>query len=239
MKKKLTISLFVIIFMCGIVINLPAWILSSTMSYYSGGKVKLYNETGNFWRGSGLLVIENKRLKVSAPLIVINWNLSLGFRRFVNVAFSIDSNKIADVYLNKDGLNLDKLELSLSLDQVTQLVSIVGNLGLSGNLNLSTPHMLITTKKSVGVFNAKVDSISSSMAPINPLGSYNISFDVSNGAIKVSSTPGSTLGITGSGNEGSLSLRAIVKADKREQMSQFMTVLGIPGSDGSYTLKVF
>jgi hypothetical protein len=81
------ISIFAIIFICGIVINLPSWILSNTMSYYSGGKVRLYNETGNFWHGAGLLVIENKRLKVSAPLIVINWNLSLGFSKFVNVDF--------------------------------------------------------------------------------------------------------------------------------------------------------
>ena len=231
--------MFVVIFLSGIIINLPSWILSNAMNYYSGGKIKLYNETGNFWRGTGLLVIENKRLKVSAPLIVINWSLSLGFRRFVNVDFFMESNKVADVYLNKDGLNLDKLKLSLSLDQVTQLVSIVGNLGLSGNLNLSTDHILITTKKSTGIFIATIDSLSSSMAPINPLGSYNINFDVSNSAVTVSSKSGSTLDISGSGNAGSLSLKAIVDKDKQAQMSQFMTVLGMPNADGSYTLKVF
>ena len=239
MKKRLFITLFIVIFLCGVVINLPAWVLSNAMSHYSGGKVRLYNETGSFWHGSGLLVIENKRLKVSAPLVVIDWRLSLGFTKFIDVNFSIDNTKIAEVFLNKNGVNLDKLQLSLSVDQVSQLISIVGNLGLSGDLNLSASHLLISPSKNTGVFIAKIDSISSSMAPVNPLGSYTINLDMSDGSILVSSQSGSVLDLSGSGNMGALSVKAIIDKTKQEQMSQFMTVLGMPNADGSYTLKVF
>ena len=239
MKKRLFITLFIVIFLCSVVINLPAWVLSNAMSHYSGGKVRLYNETGSFWHGSGLLVIENKRLKVSAPLVVIDWRLSLGFTKFIDVNFSIDNTKIAEVFLNKNGVNLDKLQLSLSVDQVSQLISIVGNLGLSGDLNLSASHLLISPSKNTGVFIAKIDSISSSMAPVNPLGSYTINLDMSDGSILVSSQSGSVLDLSGSGNMGALSVKAIIDKTKQEQMSQFMTVLGMPNADGSYTLKVF
>ncbi len=239
MKKKLFITLFVVVFLSGIVVNLPAWILSNAMSHYSGGKLKLYNETGSLWHGTGLLVAENSRLKVSAPLIVVSWQLSLGFSKFVNVNFNIDNNRIAEVYLNKDGVNLDKLQLSLSLDQVTQLVSIIGNFGLSGNLDLSAGHILLNTNKMVGSFLARIDSLSSSMAPVNPLGSYSINLNAGDGGIKVSSTSGSILDISGNGNSSSLNLKAVIDKDKQEQMSQFMTVLGMPNSDGSYALKVF
>lgn len=238
-KKRLFIIVFAVVFMLGMIINLPAWVLSSVMWHYSDGKLRLYNESGSFWHGSGLLVIENSRLKVSAPLVVMDWKLTLGFTKFVNVDFTIDNAPVANIYINKDGLNIDKLALSLSLDQVTQFVSFVGNLGLSGNLNISTTHVIISPNKGNGSFIAKLDGISSSMAPVNPLGSYIVNFNMTTGGIDITSQPGSVMDLSGSGNLSSLNLKALIQQDKIEQMAQFMTVMGMPSPDGSYLLKVF
>ncbi len=238
-KRYIIVSAFLLVFIFSLAANLPAWVLGNVVEKYSQGKLKIYNQTGTFWTGSGLFVAIDNNGKQSAPLLMINWKIRLGINKFVDAKFTIDNNQIAEVYLAKNGLNLDNLNLSLSISQVSHLVNVITSFGLSGNLNLSCRHMMLSSKNSSGTFNINLDNVSSNMSPVNPLGSYQISFDAENGGLNVSSNPNSALQLNGSGSIRGLNLKGSIDKTKSEKMLQFISVLGMPGADGTYNIKVF
>lgn len=237
-RKYILGSLFVIVFLISLINNIPTWILGSAINKYSEGRLSLYDQQGTFWHGSGLLVASEPKLQQSAPLLLIDWHIRMGFSKFVDIKFTIGNTQIADIYLNKTGLNLDKLNLSLSISQVSQLSSIVKDLSLSGNINIATDHLSLG-KKTNGLFHLTLSNVSSSLSPVNPLGTYKVEFNASSGAIEVSSSGGSALILNGTGNVNGLSLSAKIDESKKEQLIQFITIMGAPKANGSYELKIF
>ena len=238
-NKKYYISfLFTIIFLVTLIRNVPTWILGNAISHYSAEKVKLYNQTGTFWKGSGLLVANDPHTSHSAPLLLIDWKIKLGLKKFIDINFTIGDSPIAEAYIDSKGANLDNLNLSLSLSQVSQLSGVIKDLGLSGNMHLATNHLLIG-KTFTGNFNIDFTDISSSLSPVNPLGNYQIGLDAATGGIIVHTNGNSTLILDGSGNINSLTLNAKITPDKKDKMKQFVTVMGIPKPDGSYEMKLF
>lgn len=239
-KKKYYLgTIFGIIFITTLLYNVPTWVLGNVINHYSAQKIKVYNQSGTFWNGSGLLVVVDKQTSKTSPLIVINWKVTLGLTRFVDLKFFIGNNEIANAYIDETGANLDNLNLSLSLSQVTQLSSIIKDLGLSGNLNLKTKHLNLG-KGFSGIFDINLVDVSSSLSPVNPLGSYKVNFNVASGDINVQSDNFSTLLLNGQGNINyGLTLNAKVAPDKKEKMIQFITVMGVPKSNGTYDMKIF
>lgn len=236
-KRRFTFIIFILIFLYTLFQNIPTFILANAINTYSQKKLKLYDTSGTFWNGSGLLVAVDTRTNQSAPLILVNWDIKLGLTKFIDIKFSVGSNQIADVYLNKHGLNLSKLNLSLSVSQVTELFGLIKNLGLSGNVNVSTDQMLLS-KKSDGIFTINLTAVSSSISPVNPLGDYKVIFNADKKSIDVTSSSNSTLILNGNGTTSSLTLKARIAEDKKEKMLQFITVMGMPQPDGSYNLKI-
>ncbi|MFN7094306.1 MAG: hypothetical protein ACK4M7_02980, partial [Burkholderiales bacterium] len=106
-KPFVIASLFILVFVISLINNMPTWILGKVVEHYSQGKLKLYNQNGNFWHGSGLLVATDTKLQQSAPLLLVDWNINLGLTKFIDVKFTMGNNPIAEVYLNKAGVNLD------------------------------------------------------------------------------------------------------------------------------------
>src|SRR6185437_9972400 len=92
-RKYSIIIAFIAIFIGTLIINLPAWVLNAPFTKYSQGQLKLYNLTGSFWSGSGLLVASSlsKQNRVDAvPLIHLSWKVSLGLSKYIGVQFLLD-----------------------------------------------------------------------------------------------------------------------------------------------------
>lgn len=240
-RKKYFIAIaFVVVFIFTLIANIPCWVLGDIVQNYSGKRLRLYDTEGTFWKGSGLLVaVDAKKQLHASPLLHINWNIKPGFSKFIDIQFAVDEHKIADIYLNKTGVNMDKLDLSLSVTQLSELVDVAKDLGVSGNINLSAEHIHLG-KKIDGVFNIKLDNISSTISKVNPLGSYVVQLTPATGKVSVS-TPSSQdiLMLSGDGDVSSLTLKARVNESHKEEMLQFITAMGIPQPDGSYNLKIF
>jgi len=238
-RKLITYVIFFTVFSISLVMNVPTWVLGSMLSKYSQNKLRLYNTQGTFWSGSGLLVAVDPRTQYSAPLILFNWQVKLGLKRYVDINLFVGARKLANVYLNNSGFNLDSLNMSLSLGQVTELFGLIKNLGLSGNVLLTADKVKLSTVRNTGVFNVRLTTISSSISPVNPLGDYIVNYDLSNGKLNVSSSPNSSLILSGSGSVTNLIVNGRVAPDKKDQLLQFITVMGLPQPDGSYSLKIF
>jgi hypothetical protein len=218
--------------------NIPTWVLGSVLSKYSEQKLKLYNTSGTFWKGSGLLVAVETKTNQTAPLILLNWTVKLGISKFVDIRFFVGSTQLVDIYVNKQGIYLDSLNMSLSIGQVTELYGLIKNLGLSGNVNISSSQVHLGSKNE-GTFNIKLTAVASRISPVNPLGDYNIAYNVNSGAINVTSGDSSALLLSGSGSINGLELSGRVAPEKKEKLLQFITVMGLPQPDGSYRLKIF
>ena len=236
-KKYLTATLFFVIFAATMVYNIPSWALSSVIQKYSQGRLKFYDTEGTFWNGSGLLVALGTK-QSSAPLLLMDWKIKLGLTKYIDIEFNVGNKRIAELYVNSQGANLDKLNVSLSITQVEQLYDIIKDMSVSGNLNVSADHILIAKKMS-GQFKVNLDNISSGISRLNPLGSYVINLNAANGDIDVSTNHGAVLILNGSGSISGLTLNARINEENRADMLQFITLMGIPKPDGSYQLKIF
>lgn len=238
-SRYLVITAFIVVFFTTLITNIPAWILSSQLTKYSEGRLNLYNLAGSFWSGSGLLVASSKKgQSEAAPLVYLHWKISVGFTKYVDVKFSMDKHPIAEVYLNKSGLNINKLDLSLSVIQVSQLSDVVKDLNISGNFHIQADQILLN-KKNTGVITATIKNVSSGMSPVNPLGDYNLAYDLATNKINVKTAPGAVLNLSGEGSANSLTLDATIEPSKVEQMRTFITLLGVPKANGVYSIKLF
>jgi hypothetical protein len=138
--------LFIIVFMFTLIEETPSVMLGKIIQHYSKGHLQLYNPNGTFWNGSGLLAVADPKTEELSPLLLIDWKVKVGLKKFVSVNFSVDKSTIADFYVDKKGANLDNLNISLSVTQVSQLVDIINSLGLSGNLEIMAKHINVGKK---------------------------------------------------------------------------------------------
>ncbi len=238
-KKFFYIFTFILVFIYTVVNNIPSWVLADLIEKYSQKHLKLYNTDGTLWRGSGLLVaMDTKQQMRSSPVLYLDWHLSMGLKRFIQIRFLVGKKQIAEIYLNKDGVNVDNLEVSLSISQVSQLVDVIHNLGISGNLKVTAKHILLA-KANQGEVNVQIDNVSSTISRVNPLGNYNMNVVLNTGDITMHSSSDSVLNVSGTGNFNGLTLDAKVRDDKKDDMLQLMTAIGKPMPDGSYKLKIF
>lgn len=237
-KKVMYIMLLVIIFMAGIIIKAPAWLVGSLLSKYSQHHLVTRNENGTFWNGGALLVASDGTDKKYVPLMRINWKIKLGLSKFVTINFDSYGQNVALVVVDKNGLNISNVNFSLAMEQLEAFAGNLGTLNLSGNVHVSAGNLSLG-KKNSGTVNVSLNGIGSGMSPINPIGNYELNFDISNLSLNVATTGDSVISVTGNGSANNLSLNARVSDDKKEQMLQFMTMMGVPQGDGSYLLKVF
>lgn len=236
-RKILIYTSVVVIFLASIVINTPAWIMGAMLEHYSANRVSTLNEQGSFWNGSALLQANDKVSKKTVPIIMVGWQIKFGFKKFVTINLTASNQTIAAISLTKNGIAVNNVNLALSLDQLTPFMGNLNTLNLSGSVRLSADNLLIG-KKMQGNVNLTLNNVGSGISPINPIGSYQVSIDLASQALEVSTTDSnSVISVTGTGSINSLILNSKVQPDKKEQLLQFMTMMGIPQADGSYQLK--
>lgn len=236
-QKTILVSIFILGFIGSIMLNMPAWLVGSLLSHYTQGRVATANEHGTFWNGKALLYAQDSMGKSAIPLLAIGWKIRLGFSKFIDIDFTVSDHTVAKADLTKAGLAVSNVDLSLSLDQLAPLMGNLNSLGLSGNVHVMTKQVVLN-KKMQGNLNINLDNVGSSMAPLNPLGSYQVKVDLATNSLNIASNPDSVISISGAGNFSNLTLSTKVQDNKKDQLIQFVTMLGIPQPDGSYKLKV-
>lgn len=221
------------------VYSTPTWVLSYFISKYSNQTLAITNQNGTFWKGHGLLVITNPRVKGAIPLMDIDWHIQLGLKKFVSVDLSSFNNTIANIVIDKTGLNISNLSLIFSLSQTSQMLETLHSLDLAGTIRVTSPSGINITGANIkGSVIADIYHLSSTISPLNPLGDYNANITLENGSINVKTTNDAILKIDGNGSFKGLSLNATVAPDKKDKLLQFMVMFGDPVGDNQYILKL-
>lgn len=237
-KKILITVLFITVFIFSIIFNIPAWVVGSLISHYSQGRAGTMRESGTFWNGEALLYAADHDTKTTVPLVRISWHIKFGISKFIDIEFKTSNKTIARVALNKKGVIINDVNLRLSLDQLTPLLGNLNSLGLSGNVHVSAASLLLS-KINQGSISVGLEDVASAIAPVNPIGTYNVVFNLADSSFDISSNANSVINVTGTGNLNSLVLNSKIQPDKKSQLLQFMTMMGVPQADGSYQMKVF
>lgn len=238
-RSKLLWTVFVVILVINFITIVPVFMVNTLIGRVSEGKLKIYNQSGTFWHGSGLLVINDYKARPIAPLILLNWQISFGFSKFITLHLYAGNSTIADVYVNKSGINVDNLSLSLSATQTAKLLDFIKDMQLSGNIHVTSKHILINKNKAIGEVAINFSNVSSGLSPVNPLGDYAITLNAASGAISVTSKPGATLSLSGNGSLNSLEITAKVAKDKQEALRSFIIALSDGSTKDSYLIKIF
>lgn len=237
--KYLVISGLIAFTLLYFVYSTPTWVLAYFVSKYSNNTLNITNQTGTFWKGHGLLVITNPRVKGAIPLMNIDWHIQLGFKKFVQVDLSSFNNTIANISVEKTGLNVRSLSLTFSLSQTSQMLETLHSLDLAGTIKVtSATGITMDAKTMKGTIEADVYHLSSTISPLNPLGDYHATVTLDNGGIKVSTMNDAIIKIDGEGSMKGLSLNATVQPDKKDKLLQFMVMFGDPVGDNQYLLKL-
>ena len=237
-NKFIFVFFCIIIFFASLIYQLPSWTVGSMVNKYSEGKLKLFNANGSFWSGDALLVADNEKKNNSSAIALIHWHSKLGLDKYLDVDFFIGDNKIADLYINKKGIFISNLLLVLPLKEVTLFFEAIQDLKVSGIVTISADKINYNNTFK-GNLKITINNLSSAISKVNPLGNYQIYYDLSSLAIKVTTLPDSVLQLNGDGYTNNLSLEGSIVPEKRDDMRQFISIFGEPLPNGNYKLKVF
>lgn len=237
-QRILIICLMVLSFLGGLIIYMPAWIVGSLADKYSEHRISTSSEQGTFWNGGAMLMASDSSGKNLVQVTRIKWKVKLGFSNFVDVNFTSSDKTIANVSLSKAGLQVNNVNLILSMDQLEPFLGNLSSMSLSGNVQVDA-NSLKLGKSNSGIVNVKLEDVGSGISPVNPIGSYTVQLDLANSGIDVSSAPDSVISVKANGSMKGLTLNSTVQADKKDKLLQFMTMMGLPQPDGSYQMKVF
>lgn len=238
LQRILVICILSISFIGGLIVYMPAWIVGSLADKYSEHRISTSNEQGTFWNGGAMLMASDSSGKNLVQITRIKWKVKLGFSNFVSINFTSSDKTIANVNLNKSGLEVNNVNLILSMDQLEPFLGTLSSMSLSGNVHVDA-NSLKLSKSNSGIVNVKLEDVGSGISPVNPIGSYTVQLDLANSSIDVSCTPDSVISVKGSGNMKGLTLNSTIQSDKKDKLLQFMTMMGMPQPDGSYQMKVF
>lgn len=236
--KNLLITGWAVVFVGSLIMNLPATLVGKLVTKYSNNRLALYNVQGTLWSGSGLLVASDPVTGDSSPLILVDWKLSLGFKHYVTLSLTTGKASVAKAFIDKNGAHLSGLDLYLSLIQISKVVPFVKNMGISGNVHLLASQIDIG-KKLAGDVKLVLDNISANIVPINPLGDYQVTYNLGTSQIKLITITPDVLDLSGEGSLTSLELKAKVVDSAKDKMAQYMTAMGQSNSDGSHNIKIF
>ena len=239
LQKILIITALLLFTIVYFVYSTPTWVLSYFVNKYSQHTLDITNQNGTFWKGHGLLVIINPRVKGAVPLMNIDWQIKLGMKKFVQVDLSSFNNTIANISIDKKGLNISNLSLIFSLSQTSQMLETLHSLDLAGTIKVTSVNGInITPKGFQGSVDADIYHLSSTISPLNPLGDYHATIALDTGSINVSTTNDAIIKIDGSGSMKGLSLNATVQPEQKDKLLQFMVMFGDPVGDNQYVLKL-
>jgi hypothetical protein len=237
-QKIIIITLLVISFFSSLIINMPTWVMAWIIYIASGHRLNTSNEAGNFWHGSAMLLATDSHEKVISPLILIDWKIKFGLKNLFGVDFSSGPQALASVYYSNQALQVAKLSIDLPLSSFTPFLGNLNSLGLSGNVHVSSP-LITIGKKMKGSISVHLEEVGSSISPVNPIGTYQLHLDLASTKINVTSDSNTVIKVNAAGNLSNLILKSTVVPEKKEQLIQFMTMMGVPQTDGSYQMKVF
>jgi hypothetical protein len=239
LKKYLTISGVILIFIATFIYSAPASLLSTIINHYSNSRLVLYNTTGTFWNGSGLLVGYGPKLEKSDPIVLLNWHVKIGTQKLIDVVFDDGVQQIAEVHFNFGNIVFDNLNITLSTIQIAHLVNLINAYGISANIVMHGSQIMFSKEGNSGTIEIQINNMVLNLSHVNPIGSYLVKINMADNNISVTSQGHPILTLNGTGNFDQLMLNLEVQPQYQKDLATILSLLGHMQTNGLYQVKVF
>lgn len=235
-----------------LLVKAPATLLDAGLDSVTVGRLRLVTAEGTLWSGQGRLEIRDAKSAAvfSSP---VTWNLKKSqlLLARISVNFSIaDQVQASTATVKLSSLELDDLEFGLPAAAVAQvmaqLLPATRGYGLGGMLSVRADALTFSRTATTGSMVLEWQNASSTLAPVSPLGSYELRLDGSpapaqfNVALQTLQGP---LQLDGGGHVGvnqqaALSVTARLPPAEYVEMAPLLQLIAVESSDGSFLLQL-
>lgn len=222
----------------------PATVLDGVLNARTAGHMRLTGAQGTLWSGQGTLEIRNA---ATAAVLTrdLKWQLDAAQLLFARLAWRLTFATGAlpsVVTATRHRIKISQLDLALPAAAVTQALPAVAGYGLGGEMRLHIDTLGFGPDVTEGSATLQWHGASTALAPISPLGSYELRLKGAgaNMGISLHTLQGPLLlegsGTLVNGRRPVFTALARVSAGA-ESLAPFLRLFAVENSDGSFALQ--
>lgn len=233
------------IYLAALVVSLPATWLDAGLQRASDGRLRLAAATGTVWSGSGQLQVRDvaARQSWSRP---VSWHWQPGglLRARVTYVVSLDPDRAPmTVAMSWSQIEANGIDLALPAAAVGLGVPALAPYGLVGELHVKAAHLVLARHAIFGKAIVQWRGAGSALAPVQPLGDYDMHLTAEGPAIRVSlSTLTGALQLDGSGtwaygSRPAFLATAYVAPPFQQRLTPFLRLFAADDGTGTFRLQ--
>lgn len=249
MKSARILILLSLAYLTALLITAPAQILAQLVAAQSGERIQLSQPQGTIWKGHAYLQLPGNATLAALDAGKISWDIQRLPLLAGKISVTLTHNESAPflLTLSPSRLHLQQVAFTLPGTVLPHLIPTLQAAALGGSIAVHAENVSVSESEIVGQLDIDWSEVSSSISPINPLGSYHLSLSGSGRSIGISlrTAAGSPLLLEGTGlasMQQGLHFDGTAHADpeRRQQLEQVLRLIGNESAlgSGSYRIKI-
>lgn len=187
MNRRALVATGLAMYALGVIALAPATLMDAGLQRISDGKLQLVEARGGLWSGSGQVELRDAtgRTGVAKHLA---WRLRPGSLLRGQIVCDIQleqDGKAFPVTVSPSGIEIANADIRLPAAVLGLAMPRLAALGLSGDMSLHIPRLLIGHGETSGKFELRLREAGSAFTPISPLGDYEFKLDATGGVVQI------------------------------------------------------
>lgn len=248
MRTSLFLAAFSVILAGALLSTAPSTLLDAGLQSASAGQLRLVSAQGSIWSGHGALEIRNSdgEAVYTRPL---QWTVDKS--RLLIGQFSLTYRVAHQALPGRVQVNLfsavvTDLDVDIPVTALETLIPAAKGYGLGGTLNLNSKRLRFTRDGTEGNVMLRWQHASSTLAPVSPLGSFQLQLDGEVGQLKFSAllaTLQGPLQLEGAGTisisqQSAMQITAMLPESHYAELAPFMRLIGVETAGNSFVLDL-
>lgn len=240
--------MFAATFVLTLIITAPAALLDQWLQSATAGRLMLARSNGTLWHGHATPAFKLHDGKIVA-MEAVHWKISV--RPLITGKINIDlwqqdaAQATTLVALpGSGGIELNGLRLSLPAIMLGEIAPLLQPAQLTGQIHIQAKQLFVSDQHIEGVTHADWLNAGSALSPINPLGTYHLTFTGKGDQVQMTlASLSGALMLEGAGNwsiSQGLAFQGTARAaeGKEESLAQLLAHLGPQESAGVHALTL-
>jgi general secretion pathway protein N len=230
----------------GLITNVPATFVDAGLQRASNGRLRLAEAQGTLWSGAGQIEVRDAG-RQSGVAKSIAWRFLPGslLRGHLVCEVELDQGITRfPVTISFSRIELADVETTLPATALGLAVPELAPLQLTGDMKLHVARLVIGRNGTQGNATLQWRAAGSALAPVSPLGDYELRFENEGAAAHASlRTLQGPLQLEGGGAwtigaRPTLSITARVQPQQRQQLAPLLQLIAVERGDGSFQIQL-
>ncbi|MDP3516455.1 MAG: type II secretion system protein N [Pseudohongiella sp.] len=248
MKKSVFLAAFSVMLAGALLSTAPATLLDAGLQSASAGQLRLVSAQGSIWSGHGRLEIRNSdgaavysmplQWEVNKPRLLIGQ---------LSIAYQLTQQALpTQVLMNLFSATVTDLDVDIPASALEAALPATKGYGLGGTLNLNSKRLRFTRDNTEGEFMLRWQHASSTLAPVSPLGSFQLQLVGEAGQLQFSAllaTLQGPLQLEGAGTisanqQSAMQVTATLPESHYAELAPFMRLIGVETAGNRFVLDL-